>query len=89
MATIINPNREILQKKMLATAMLAELGRYGMRLTRNVNPFTFAKQFYPITRRTKYDKFIQYIDFLFQDGLIDADQLKDYAKRANHRVQED
>ena len=89
MATIINPNREILQKKMLATAMLAELGRYGMRLTRNVNPFTFAKQFYPITRRTKYDKFIQYIDFLFQDGLIDADQLKDYAKRAKHRVQED
>jgi len=89
MATIINPNREILQKKMLATAMLAELGRYGMRLTRNVNPFTFAKQFYPITRRTKYDKFIQYIDFLFQDGLIDADQLKDYAKRANHRVQKD
>ena len=89
MATLINPNREILQKKMLATAMLAELGRYGMRLTRNVNPFTFAKQFYPITRRTKYDKFIQYIDFLFQDGLIDADQLKDYAKRANHRVQED
>ena len=89
MATLINPNREILQKKMLATAMLAELGRYGMRLTRNVNPFTFAKQFYPITRRTKYDKFIQYIDFLFQDGLIDADQLKDYAKRAKHRVQED
>ena len=89
MATLINPNREILQKKMLATAMLAELGRHGMRLTRNVNPFTFAKQFYPITRRTKYDKFIQYIDFLFQDGLIDADQLKDYAKRANHRVQED
>ena len=89
MATLINPNREILQKKMLATAMLAELGRYGMRLTRNVNPFTFAKQFYPITRRTKYDKFIQYIDFLFQDGLIDADQLKDYAKRAKQRVQED
>jgi hypothetical protein len=89
MATLINPNREIFQKKMLATAMLAELGRYGMRLTRNVNPFTFAKQFYPITRRTKYDKFIQYIDFLFQDGLIDADQLKDYAKRAKHRVQED
>ena len=89
MTTLINPNREILQKKMLATAMLAELGRYGMRLTRNVNPFTFAKQFYPITRRTKYDKFIQYIDFLFQDGLIDADQLKDYAKRAKHRVQED
>jgi hypothetical protein len=89
MATIINPNREILQKKMLATAMLAELGRYGMRLTRNVNPFTFAKQFYPITRRTKYDKFIQYIDFLFQDGLIDADQLKDYAKRAKQRVQKD
>ena len=89
MTTLINPNREIFQKKMLATAMLAELGRYGMRLTRNVNPFTFAKQFYPITRRTKYDKFIQYIDFLFQDGLIDADQLKDYAKRAKHRVQED
>ena len=89
MATLINPNREIFQKKMLATAMLAELGRYGMRLTRNVNPFTFAKQFYPITRRTKYDKFIQYIDFLFQDGLIDADQLKDYAKRAKQRVQED
>ena len=89
MTTLINPNREILQKKMLATAMLAELGRYGMRLTRNVNPFTFAKQFYPITRRTKYDKFIQYIDFLFQDGLINADQLKDYAKRAKHRVQED
>ena len=82
MATLINPNREILQKKMLATAMLAELGRYGMRLTRNVNPFTFAKQFYPITRRTKYDKFIQYVDFLFQDGLIDADQLKDYAIRS-------
>lgn len=89
MTTLINPNREILQKKMLATAMLAELGRYGMRLTRNVNPFTFAKQFYPITRRTKYDKFIQYIDFLFQDNLIDADQLKDYAKRAKQRVQED
>ena len=89
MTTLINPNREIFQKKMLATAMLAELGRYGMRLTRNVNPFTFAKQFYPITRRTKYDKFIQYIDFLFQDGLIDADQLKDYAKRAKLRVQKD
>ena len=89
MTTLINPNREILQKKMLATAMLAEIGRYGMRLTRNVNPFTFAKQFYPITRRTKYDKFIQYIDFLFQDGLIDADQLKDYAKRAKQRLQED
>jgi hypothetical protein len=89
MTTLINPNREIFQKKMLATAMLAEIGRYGMRLTRNVNPFTFAKQFYPITRRTKYDKFIQYIDFLFQDGLIDADQLKDYAKRAKQRLQED
>ena len=89
MTTLINPNKEIFQKKILPIAMLAELGRYGMRLTRNVNPFTFAKQFYPITRRTKYDKFIQYIDFLFQDGLIDADQLKDYAKRAKQRVQED
>ena len=74
---------------MLATAMLSELGRYGMRLTRNVNPFTFAKQFYPITRRTKYDKFIQYIDFLFQDGLIDADKLKDYARSAKRRMQAD
>ena len=88
MATIINPNREILQKKMLATAMLAELGRYGMRLTRNVNPFTFAKQFYPITRRTKYDKFIQYIDFLFKDNVITADELKDYAEKAKRRMQD-
>jgi hypothetical protein len=89
MTTIINPNREVLQKTFLITAMLAELGKYGMRMTSKVNPFTFAKQFYPITRRTKYDKFIQYIDFLFQDGLIDADQLKEYAQIAKKRVQED
>lgn len=87
MTTITNPNRELLQKKFLATGMLSELGQYGMRMTRGVNPFTFAKQFYPITRRTKYDKFIQYIDFLFQDGIIDADQLKDYAVRAKQRMQ--
>ena len=88
MTTIINPDRELLQKKFLAVGMLSELGEYGMRMTRGVNPFTFAKKFYPITRRTKYDKFIQYIDFLFKDDIIDADQLKDYEVRAKHRMQE-
>lgn len=89
MTTIINPDRETMQKRFLIIGMLSELGKYGMRMTRNVNPFTFAKQFYPITRRTKYDKFIQYIDFLFKDNIIDADELKQYATKAKHRMQED
>ena len=89
MTTIINPDRDTMQKRFLIIGMLSELGKYGMRMTRNVNPFTFAKQFYPITRRTKYDKFIQYLDFLFKDNIIDADELKQYAIKAKHRMQED
>ena len=88
MTTIINTNRELLQKRFLTVGMLSELGKYGMRMTRGVNPFTFAKQFYPITRRTKYDKFIQYIDYLFKDDIIDADELKEYAVKAKQRMQD-
>ncbi len=88
MTTIINPDRETMQKRFLIIGMLSELGKYGMRMTRNVNPFTFAKQFYPITRRTKYDKFIQYIDLLFQDNIITADELKKYSERAKQKMQD-
>ena len=88
MTTIINTNRELLQKRFLTVGMLSELGKYGMQMTRGVNPFTFAKQFYPITRRTKYDKFIQYIDYLFKDDIIDADELKEYAVKAKQRMQD-
>lgn len=77
-----------MQKRFLIIGMLSELGKYGMRMTRNVNPFTFAKQFYPITRRTKYDKFIQYIDLLFQDNIITADELKKYSERAKQKMQD-
>ena len=77
-----------MQKRFLIIGMLSELGKYGMRMTRNINPFTFAKQFYPITRRTKYDKFIQYIDFLFKDNVINADELKIYALKAKQRMQD-
>ena len=89
MTTIINPDRHTIQKRFLIIGMLSELGKYGMRMTRNINPFTFAKQFYPLTRRTKYDKFIQYLDFLFKDNVIDADELKQYSIKAKHRMQED
>lgn len=89
MTTIYNPDRETMQKRFLIIGMLSELGKYGMRLTRNVNPFTFAKHFYKLTRRTKYDKFIQYIDFLFKDNIITADELKKYSERAKHKMQED
>ena len=88
MTTIINPDRETMQKRFLIIGMLSELGKYGMRMTRNVNPFTFAKQFYPITRRTRYDKFIQYIDLLFQDNIITADELKKYSERAKQKMQD-
>lgn len=88
MTTIINPDREIMQKRFLIIGMLSELGKYGMRMTRGVNPFTFAKNFYPITRRTKYDKTIQYLDFLFRDNVIDADELKEYAEKAKRRMQD-
>ena len=84
--TITNPDRDLLQKRFLIVGMLSELGKYGMRMTRNVNPFTFAKRFYPITRRTKYDKFIQYIDFLYQDDIIGEDELKEYYIKANQRM---
>ena len=86
--TIMNPDRETMQKRFLIIGMLSELGKYGMRMTRNINPFTFAKQFYPITRRTKYDKFIQYIDLLFKDNIITADELKNYAEKAKRRMQD-
>ena len=86
--SIMNPDRETMQKRFLIIGMLSELGKYGMRMTRNINPFTFAKQFYPITRRTKYDKFIQYIDFLFKDNIIDADELKKFAERAKQKMQD-
>ena len=88
MTTIHNPDRDTMQKRFLIIGMLSELGKYGMRMTRNINPFTFAKEFYPLTRRTKYDKFIQYIDFLFKDNIIDADELKQYAIKAKHRMQD-
>ena len=88
MTTIINPDRHTMQKRFLIIGMLSELGKYGMRMTRNINPFTFAKQFYTLTRRTKYDKFIQYIDFLFKDNVITADELKDYAEKAKRRMQD-
>ena len=84
--SITNPDRDLLQKRFLIVGMLSELGKYGMRMTRNVNPFTFAKTFYPITRRTKYDKFIQYIDFLYQDDIIGEDELKEYHTKANQRM---
>ena len=86
--SIMNPDRETMQKRFLIIGMLSELGKYGMRMTRNINPFTFAKQFYKLTRRTKYDKFIQYIDFLFKDNIITADELKDYAEKAKRRMQD-
>ena len=86
--SIMNPDRETMQKRFLIVGMLSELGKYGMRMTRNINPFTFAKQFYPITRRTKYDKFIQYIDLLFKDNIITADELKNYAEKAKRRMQD-
>ena len=86
--SIMNPDRETMQKRFLIIGMLSELGKYGMRMTRNINPFTFAKQFYPITRRTKYDKFIQYIDLLFKDNVITADELKKFAERAKQKMQD-
>ena len=89
MTTIIDPDREMFQKRLLIVGMLSELGKYGMPMTRKVKPFNIAKEFYPITRKTKYDKFIQYIDFLFKDNIIDADELKKYAEKAKHRMQED
>tara|TARA_Y100000992_G_C21134639_1_gene428270 strand:- start:171 stop:440 length:270 start_codon:yes stop_codon:yes gene_type:complete len=84
--SITNPDRDLLQKRFLIVGMLSELGEYGMRMTRNINPFTFAKQFYKITRRTKYDKFIQYIDFLYQDDIISEDELKEYSIKAYQRI---
>ena len=84
----MNPDRDLLQKKFLIVGMLSELGKYGMRMTRNINPFTFAKQFYKITRKTKYDKFIQYIDFLYQDDIISEDELKAYSIKANQRMKD-
>ena len=86
--SIMNPDRDLLQKKFLIVGMLSELGKYGMRMTRNINPFTFAKQFYKITRKTKYDKFIQYIDFLYQDDIISEDELKAYSIKANQRMKD-
>ena len=86
--SITNPDRDLLQKRFLIVGMLSELGKYGMRMTRNINPFTFAKQFYKITRRTKYDKFIQYIDFLYQDDIISEDELKAYSIKANQRMKD-
>ena len=82
----MNPDRDLLQKKFLIVGMLSELGKYGMRMTRNINPFTFAKQFYKITKRTKYDKFMQYIDFLYQDDIISEDELKEYSIQAYQRI---
>ena len=84
--SIMNPDRDLLQKKFLIVGMLSELGKYGMRMTRNINPFTFAKQFYKITKRTKYDKFMQYIDFLYQDDIISEDELKEYSIQAYQRI---
>ena len=84
--SITNPDRDLLQKRFLIVGMLSELGEYGMRMTRNINPFTFAKQFYKITKRTKYDKFMQYIDFLYQDDIISEDELKEYSIQAYQRI---
>ena len=42
MTSIMNPDRETMQKRFLIIGMLSELGKYGMRMTRNINPFTFA-----------------------------------------------
>jgi len=88
MTTIIDPDRGMFQKRLLIVGMLSELGKYGMPMTRKVKPFNIAKELYPITRRTKYDKFIQYIDFLFKDNVITADELKDYAEKAKRRMQD-
>lgn len=88
MTTIINPDRDLFQKRLLIVGMLSELGKYGMPMSRKVKVFNIAKEYYPITRKTKYDKFIQYIDFLFKDDIINADELKQYAIKAKHRMQE-
>jgi hypothetical protein len=88
MTTIINPDKELFQKRLLIVGMLSELGKYGMPMSSKVKTFKIAKEFYPITRKTKYDKFIQYIDFLFKDNIITADELKDYAEKAKRRMQD-